>query len=284
MDIEKYTSLTECLPFLTRFRIITLPCHRLVPKDGDTVVLYLFGQELIVKYGYLRTALARLDSADACKYLHVGCDWETPLRRLVQLFRESPLNFQMYKYLPTLYQFNQRLDVPFPPSSLEFGGVGFPYHVKPSSIAGYGCFSTRTILPGEIIGEYWGKAAPPSIGMSAKSTIGHYTFARLCGDLIDATDVPCAMKYVNHSCGPNLFVDEVSTLLLFRAKTIIHEGEEMTIDYRHSADTQADLIPCNCGHSSCRGYTATIEDIQAVTAESRDTRPIKRRTSSRGSK
>ncbi|GKT30346.1 hypothetical protein ADUPG1_005475 [Aduncisulcus paluster] len=84
------------------------------------------------------------------------------------------------------------------------------------------------------------------------------------GLVIDAADVMCPMKYVNHSCSPNAFVQVVGDGFIYRAKTPIKCGREITIDYAHSAETEADLLPCKCGSKFCRGYTASEEFIKAI--------------------
>ncbi|GKT14295.1 hypothetical protein ADUPG1_004027, partial [Aduncisulcus paluster] len=182
--------------------------------------------------------------SDAKSYLlHGACDWYTPLKTLLAAYHDSPQRFARHYFLPTLYQHSSGLLETFPPSSYEFGGIGYPYEVKPSEIQGMGVFATRLIMPNEPIGEYWGTKVPAGVAGASLATRGHYCITVRDGLVIDAADVMCPMKYVNHSCSPNAFVQVVGDGFIYRAKTPIKCGSEITIDYAHSAETEADLLP-----------------------------------------
>lgn len=77
-------------------------------------------------------------------------------------------------------------------------------------------------------------------------------------------------RFINHSCDPNLrpfarlgdHADKhIHDLALFAVRDI-PAGEELTFDYVNGAveddeeshKNQANLIPCLCGSSHCRGY------------------------------
>ena len=57
-------------------------------------------------------------------------------------------------------------------------------------------------------------------------------------------------KYINHSCFPNLMVNERRQ---FVALMDIKKGEEITFDYNSTEDELAEQFYCNCGHENCRG-------------------------------
>ncbi|GKT37607.1 hypothetical protein ADUPG1_003545, partial [Aduncisulcus paluster] len=78
---------------------------------------------------------------------------------------------------------------------------------------------------------------------------------------VDAEKSFCPMKYVNHSCDPNAAFELVGHLLIFRAQKVIEPGVEITVDYSHTADTSADLLPCKCGSARCRQFTADVGTI-----------------------
>ncbi|GKT33856.1 SET domain-containing protein [Aduncisulcus paluster] len=165
-------------------------------------------------------------------------------------------------YLPTLLGYSKKQPDQFPDSCIEFGGVGYPYRVKRSPIDGLGVFSRRTIFPGEYIGEYWGKQmSSTTVTGAAVSSISRYGMTFKDHKWVDAEKSFCPMKYVNHSCDPNAAFELVGHLLIFRAQKVIEPGVEITVDYSHTADTSADLLPCKCGSARCRQFTADVGTI-----------------------
>lgn len=77
-------------------------------------------------------------------------------------------------------------------------------------------------------------------------------------------------EYMNHSCGPNLWLKDEITLI---ANRDIKAGEELTIDYAIELADENYVMkqPCNCGAKNCR-RTITGKDwrIPEVQEENKD--------------
>ncbi|KAF7660266.1 hypothetical protein LDENG_00285190 [Lucifuga dentata] len=92
--------------------------------------------------------------------------------------------------------------------------------------------------------------------------------------LLDASKEGNVGRFINHSCQPNLFVQNVFTdshdprfpLVAFFTNRAVTAGTELTWDY--SSDTGSTLqqqqeVPCLCGSDGCRGHI-TIENLCEV--------------------
>jgi uncharacterized protein len=64
------------------------------------------------------------------------------------------------------------------------------------------------------------------------------------------------VRYGNHSCDPNLWHADATTVL---ARRHIRPGEELTIDYATRTGTEIWTMTCQCGSVICRG-TVTGRD------------------------
>ena len=58
-------------------------------------------------------------------------------------------------------------------------------------------------------------------------------------------------EIINHSCEPNLRSSIRNGHILYISKRAIRPGEELTIDYRFSDETER--VKCACGSRQCRG-------------------------------
>ena len=58
-------------------------------------------------------------------------------------------------------------------------------------------------------------------------------------------------EIINHSCEPNLRCCIMRGHILYISKRAIEPGEELTIDYRFSAEIER--VRCVCGAKACRG-------------------------------
>ena len=58
------------------------------------------------------------------------------------------------------------------------------------------------------------------------------------------------LRYVNHSCDPNSFIDKKDRVL--RALRPIHPFEEITFDYLVNESEIASPFQCDCGAPNCR--------------------------------
>ncbi|KAK3912030.1 Histone-lysine N-methyltransferase eggless [Frankliniella fusca] len=80
--------------------------------------------------------------------------------------------------------------------------------------------------------------------------------------IMDANKVGNIGRYLNHSCSPNVFVQNVFVdthdlrfpWVAFFALTYIKAGSELTWDYNYDVGSVPDkIIICQCGSSECRG-------------------------------
>lgn len=80
--------------------------------------------------------------------------------------------------------------------------------------------------------------------------------------IMDAKTTGNVGRYLNHSCNPNVYVQNVFVdthdlrfpWVSFVAARHIKAGEELCWDYNYEVDTvEGKQIYCNCGTSECRG-------------------------------
>jgi SET domain-containing protein len=69
---------------------------------------------------------------------------------------------------------------------------------------------------------------------------------------LDASVNSNELRYINHSCEPNVFMRRAYRKVEYYALRNIKKGEELTCDYgeTHHEGT----LPCRCGAKKCRGY------------------------------
>lgn len=70
--------------------------------------------------------------------------------------------------------------------------------------------------------------------------------------------------YLNHSCEPNLEVDDEGNELWFYAIRDIRKGEELTFDYNVAFTLDVLKEGCRCGSPNCRGCIINEEDLDKV--------------------
>ncbi len=68
---------------------------------------------------------------------------------------------------------------------------------------------------------------------------------------IDGSVGGSGAELINHSCDPNLYACIMRGHILYFSKRAIRRGEELTVDYRFSADIPK--VQCRCGAEACRG-------------------------------
>lgn len=124
--------------------------------------------------------------------------------------------------------------------------------IDKSNIGGYGLFAGEKIVKGEYVLSFGGVLAPISERQSDKYIPS--TFAGIT-DLIMICEGNDSEKdysdYINHSCSPNIGMDDCLTMVAIRD---IEAGEELTCDYAFwEADENWVLrCDCNCGSPECR--------------------------------
>ncbi|MES2774612.1 MAG: SET domain-containing protein-lysine N-methyltransferase [Bacteroidota bacterium] len=122
-----------------------------------------------------------------------------------------------------------------------------------SQIEGKGAFAAQTIpgkrkignLGGEIISLREARKRAAATKRVAMVEFGN-------GKALDGSVNPNALRYINHSCGPNCYMRVRFPLVEFYTLREIQEGEELSCNY---GETHHDgKLPCRCGSDKCRGF------------------------------
>ncbi len=125
--------------------------------------------------------------------------------------------------------------------------------VRPSLIHGKGLIAVRPIKRGEVVIIFGGTLFSREdivAGKANKRTLMQIGEESWLGN---RAEEPLSEDYfINHSCDPNLWMQDEVTLT---ARRSIAAGEEATMDYAmHFADPAWTMRqPCSCGSSLCRG-------------------------------
>ena len=128
-----------------------------------------------------------------------------------------------------------------------------PLYTANSLIQGTGCFAAKNIKNGQVIGEYTGPRISEQEADETYAGAEHtYLFLLDDGTVIDASDDPNPIKYINHSCAPNCEAIEQDNKIFVKAIKDIGEGEELHYDYQLATDDD-DEQPCYCGAENCKG-------------------------------
>ncbi|TMS01033.1 Histone-lysine N-methyltransferase SETDB2 [Larimichthys crocea] len=90
-------------------------------------------------------------------------------------------------------------------------------------------------------------------------------------NFLDASKEGNVSRFLNHSCQPNLFIQNVFTdshdpafpVIAFFTSRVVKAGTELTWNY--SADThRKQEVPCRCGSDGCRGQFSVEENLCAL--------------------
>ena len=126
--------------------------------------------------------------------------------------------------------------------------------VKNSPIDGLGCFADAFFPKDSFIAEYCGERitnqeAALRMRQTAKPQISqlddHWA--------IDGSIGGNGTQYLNHSCDPNGSIQIIDHRILLIAGRDIFPGEEITVDYLNSYES--DQSQCNCRSTNCRNRT-----------------------------
>lgn len=141
----------------------------------------------------------------------------------------------------------------------DFRTARFALRLKQSKIEGFGVFSTARIPARRLVVEYTGEkiTVKEAVRRFWRMMRGHgakhaYWF-RLDKKryVLDGAVGGCGAEYINHSCDPNLFTRRARGRILLYSRRAIRRGEELTLDYRFSAESSR--VECHCGSPRCRG-------------------------------
>ena len=127
-----------------------------------------------------------------------------------------------------------------------------------SRIQGWGVFAKETIAGGRKVIEYTGERISSREAkerhqrlMRSRNPKRFCLFHLRRGWLIDGAVGGSGAELINHSCDPNLKTRRIRDHILYFSRRRIHQGEELTVDYRFSKKTSR--VRCSCGSALCRG-------------------------------
>ena len=127
---------------------------------------------------------------------------------------------------------------------------------KKSKIAGTGAWSVTTIPARKKIGNMEGviisyKEAQKRIKLQPGNVLFMVEFDN-DNIALDASEKSNELRFINHSCGPNVYMRRAFRRVEYYTLRKIKKGEELTCDYgeTHHEGT----LPCKCGAKNCRGF------------------------------
>ena len=136
--------------------------------------------------------------------------------------------------------------------------------VRPSPIAGLGLFAARPIAEADGVMRLGGQVIDAAALAALTSPYSSVALDEGEHLLIDPAH---PVRYGNHSCAPNLWVEGALTII---ARRDIVPGEELTIDYATQTGTEAWRMTCRCGAPACRreitGADWRLPSLQAAYA------------------
>ncbi len=126
--------------------------------------------------------------------------------------------------------------------------------IRRSGIHRYGVYAEERIPANRKVIEYTGKHLNRR---QAKHNDHTYLFTLDNYWSVDGAVGGSGAEIINHSCEPNLVSRIVRGHILYVSLRVIKPGEELTVDYNFSNDT--DRQPCHCGAKNCRGTIQNME-------------------------
>jgi SET domain-containing protein len=131
--------------------------------------------------------------------------------------------------------------------------VCFEISIRQSKIHRYGVYAEQRIPAHRKVIEYTGRRLNRK---QAKHTDHTYLFTLDNYWSIDGAVGGSGAEIINHSCDPNLVSRIIRGHIIYMSLRVIKPGEELTVDYNFSKDTEHE--PCHCGARNCRG---TIQNM-----------------------
>jgi SET domain-containing protein len=138
----------------------------------------------------------------------------------------------------------------------------FKLNVAQSKIHRWGLYAGEAIPKNRKVIEYTGeKINRRETKRRADTAEFNYLFTLDSYWTIDGSVGGSGAEFINHCCEPNLEARIVSNHILYFTLREIQKGEELSIDYRFSADVEE--YKCKCGVPTCRG-TINLKKEKAV--------------------
>lgn len=125
--------------------------------------------------------------------------------------------------------------------------------VRSSPIQGKGLFAIAPIRKGETAAIFGGHLyTPADVAAGIPSEQGYVAIGENLYIGHTAAEGDSPDDFINHSCTPNLWLDNETTVVAMRD---IEIGEELTADYAVLLGDTEDWppTPCHCGAPNCRG-------------------------------
>lgn len=133
-----------------------------------------------------------------------------------------------------------------------------------SRIHGWGLFALEPIAAHDFIVEYVGELIrnPVADAREQRYTEGgedsSYMFRLDELLVVDATRKGNCARFMNHSCEPNAHartrvIRGQKRIVIYSLREIAPR-EEITFDYKFSAEDDDHKLPCFCGAPNCRGF------------------------------
>jgi hypothetical protein len=117
---------------------------------------------------------------------------------------------------------------------------------RPSPIEGLGLFAVRPIADGEVVMRLGGEVIDDATLAALEPPYSSVVLDEGAHLLIDPAH---PVRYGNHGCAPNLWMEGALTTI---ARRPIAVGEELTVDYATQTGTEAWRMACRCGAEACR--------------------------------
>ncbi|MET9343726.1 SET domain-containing protein-lysine N-methyltransferase [Nonomuraea sp. NPDC003804] len=119
--------------------------------------------------------------------------------------------------------------------------------VRPSPVEGLGLFATAEIDPGDLVMRLGGQVIDDVTLAGLTPPYSSLTVEEGVHLLLDPGH---PVRYGNHSCDPNLWHDDSTTVV---ARRRVMPGEELSLDYATHSGTDTWAMPCRCLSPLCRG-------------------------------
>jgi hypothetical protein len=119
--------------------------------------------------------------------------------------------------------------------------------VRGSPNEGWGHFAVTAIAAQEVVMRLGGDVID-DVALAALTP--PYSSVALDENAHLLIDPAHPVRYGNHGCDPNLWMEGALAVVARRA---IAPGEELTIDYATQTGTERWRMPCRCGAPICRG-------------------------------
>ncbi|WP_433251180.1 SET domain-containing protein [Streptosporangium sp. CA-135522] len=133
--------------------------------------------------------------------------------------------------------------------------------VRPSPIEGLGLFATAEISRGDVVMRLGGRVIDDATLAGLTPPYSSLTVEDGVHLLIDPAH---PVRYGNHSCDPNLWHDDSTTVV---ARRPVMPGEELSLDYATHSGVETWTMSCRCPSALCRG-TVTGADWRLARLQS----------------